>query len=384
MRPSGTSHCHPIQSSVKPCRISAPLPNSASRRRIRGVRGVLEDRQDPLRAAIAGFVEQPAVAARGIDRLQQVEVGGELDEALRILRREIEIDDAAVLRQRRIEREVDFARELFVRPRGAERLAVEDDLAPFDPEPGHARGGVQRAEENGDQGQRRGPQHPQSIEGVDSERWRQGLTMKAIRRALVVGWLVSYGCGTIPGQDVRYEPTPMPVVRALLELAAVGPQDVVYDLGSGDGRIPITAATEFGARGVGIEIDPALVTLAQAKAREAGVEDKVEFRLGDMYAADVRPATVVTLFLHPGPNLKLREKLRSDLRPGSRVVFVPSGTWVVGRRRSFAASTSIGSSCGGSRPVEVAVVHWPVGTRRRSSSRKFSTRFEMRLFSLPR
>jgi SAM-dependent methyltransferase len=144
---------------------------------------------------------------------------------------------------------------------------------------------------------------------------------------LVLGLVVSFGCRTIPGQDVRYEPTPMPVVRALLELADVGPQDLVYDLGSGDGRIPITAATEFGARGVGIEIDPALVTQAQAKAREAGVEDKVEFRLGDMYAADVRSATVVTLFLHPGPNLKLREKLRSDLQPGSRVV---SYVWDMG------------------------------------------------------
>jgi SAM-dependent methyltransferase len=144
--------------------------------------------------------------------------------------------------------------------------------------------------------------------------------MKPIMLRLVLGLLVSFGCGTIPGQDVRYEPTPMPVVRALLELAEVGPQDLVYDLGSGDGRIPITAATEFGARGVGIEIDPSLVTQAQAKAREAGVEGKVEFRLGDMYAADVRPATVVTVFLHPQPNLKLRPKLRSELRPGARVV----------------------------------------------------------------
>ena len=124
---------------------------------------------------------------------------------------------------------------------------------------------------------------------------------------------------------MRYEPTPMPVVRALLELADVGPQDRVYDLGSGDGRIPITAAKELGARGVGIEIDPALVAQAQANARAAGVEDKVEFRLGDMYAADVRSATVVTLFLHPGPNLKLREKLRADLPAGARVVFVRLG-----------------------------------------------------------
>ena len=151
--------------------------------------------------------------------------------------------------------------------------------------------------------------------------------MKPVILPLVLGLLVSVGCVRIPGQEVRYEPTPMPVVRALLELADVGPQDLVYDLGSGDGRIPITAATEFGARGVGIEIDPALVTRAQAKAREAGVDDRVEFRLGDMYAEDVRAATVVTLFLHPEPNLKLREKLRTELQAGSRVV---SYVWDMG------------------------------------------------------
>ena len=151
--------------------------------------------------------------------------------------------------------------------------------------------------------------------------------MKPIKQALLFGVLASFGCGTIPGRDVRYEPTPMPIVRALLELAEVGPQDLVYDLGSGDGRIPITAAKEFGTRGVGIEIDPALVTQAQANARAAGVEGQVEFRLANMYQADVRSATVVTLFLHPGPNLKLREKLRSDLQPGSRVV---SYVWDMG------------------------------------------------------
>lgn len=167
--------------------------------------------------------------------------------------------------------------------------------------------------------------------------------MKLIMLRLVLALLVLYGCGTVPGRDVRYEPTPMPVVRALLELADVGPQDLVYDLGSGDGRIPITAAKEFGSRGVGIEIDPALVTQARANAREAGVEDRVAFRLGDMYAADVRSATVVTLFLHPGPNLKLREKLRSDLSAGSRIVsyvwdmggWTPSDVRRVGEHRIF-------------------------------------------------
>ena len=104
------------------------------------------------------------------------------------------------------------------------------------------------------------------------------------------------------------------------------PAGRVYDLGSGDGRIRSPRQRSWRA-GVGIEIDPVLVAQAQANAREAGVEDKVEFRLGDMYAADVRAATVVTLFLHPGPNLKLREKLRSDLQPGARIV---SYVWDMG------------------------------------------------------
>jgi SAM-dependent methyltransferase len=137
---------------------------------------------------------------------------------------------------------------------------------------------------------------------------------------LLLALLAVPGCRHVPGQDVRYEPTPMPVVRAMLELAGVGPDDVVYDLGSGDGRIPIMAAHDFGARGVGVDIDPALVARAQANARTAGVEDRVEFRLGDMHAIDLAPATVVTLFLHPEPNLKLRPRLRSELRPGARVV----------------------------------------------------------------
>jgi SAM-dependent methyltransferase len=169
------------------------------------------------------------------------------------------------------------------------------------------------------------------------------LGLKQVPLPLVIGLLTMLGCRTIPGRDVRFEPTPTPVVRAMLELADVGPQDVVYDLGSGDGRIPITAAKEFGARGVGIELDPALVARAQANARDAGVEDKVEFRLDDMYAADVRPATVVILFLHPEPNLKLRSKLRSALQPGARVVSYiwDMGDWIpdevrrVDRRRIF-------------------------------------------------
>ena len=155
--------------------------------------------------------------------------------------------------------------------------------------------------------------------------------------------LADSACRTIPGRDVRYEPTAMPVVRAMLELAGVGPHDVVYDLGSGDGRIPITAAKAFGARGVGIEIDPALVAQARANAVRAGVADRVEFRVADMYAVDVQPATVITLFLHPEPNLKLRPRLLADLRPGARVVsymwdmgdWAPDAVRDVARRRKI-------------------------------------------------
>src|SRR5688572_2599497 len=120
--------------------------------------------------------------------------------------------------------------------------------------------------------------------------------------------------------DVRYEPTPQRVVRQMLRLAEVGPGDVVYDLGSGDGRIPITAAREFGARGVGIEIDPELVRRSEANARAAGVADRVAFLHADLFEADFSDATVVTLFLYPDVNLRLRPRLLAELKPGTRVV----------------------------------------------------------------
>jgi predicted methyltransferase len=144
--------------------------------------------------------------------------------------------------------------------------------------------------------------------------------MKHMILPIVATMLALLSCRSVPGRDVRFEPTPTSVVRQMLELAGVGPQDLVIDLGSGDGRIPIAASKEFGARGVGIEIDPALVARAEANARAAGVHDRVEFRVGDMYGADLRGATVVTLFLHPQPNLKLRPKLQRELAPGARIV----------------------------------------------------------------
>ncbi len=119
---------------------------------------------------------------------------------------------------------------------------------------------------------------------------------------------------------VPFVPTPEGVVVEMLEIAHVGPHDVVYDLGSGDGRIVIAAASRFGARGVGIEIDPNRVREARQYADQAGVSDRVNFVEGDFFAADLSEATVVTLYLLPDVNRLLVPKLLAELRPGTRIV----------------------------------------------------------------
>ena len=123
-----------------------------------------------------------------------------------------------------------------------------------------------------------------------------------------------------PAVDVVYVPTPQPVVEAMLELARVAREDVVYDLGSGDGRFLITAAKKYGARGVGIELDPALVAKATASAAAEGVSDRVRFVTGNIFETDVSEATVVTLYLLQSLNERLRPKLVRQLKPGARVV----------------------------------------------------------------
>jgi SAM-dependent methyltransferase len=120
--------------------------------------------------------------------------------------------------------------------------------------------------------------------------------------------------------DVVFVPTPPDVVDAMLRLAKVSASDVVYDLGSGDGRILIAAAKMYGARGVGIDIDPERVREATATARSSNVADKVTFRNEDLFTADIRPATVVTIYLSPTVNLRLAAKLMKELRPGTRIV----------------------------------------------------------------
>jgi len=123
-----------------------------------------------------------------------------------------------------------------------------------------------------------------------------------------------------PKLDVPYVPTPDNVVAKMLELAKVNRNDVVYDLGSGDGRIVITAARKYGSRGVGYDIDPQRITEADENARAAGVTDRVRFVQGDLFQADLSEATVVTLYLLPDINLKLRPKLLKELKPGTRIV----------------------------------------------------------------
>ncbi len=130
--------------------------------------------------------------------------------------------------------------------------------------------------------------------------------------------------------DAPFVPTPDGVVDAMLELAHVTPADVVYDLGSGDGRIPITAAKKFGAFGVGIEMDSLLIRRSNDNLKQAGVGDRVRFVYGDLFETDISGATVVTMFLLPRLTERLIPKFKRELRPGARIIshkFDMGETW---------------------------------------------------------
>lgn len=120
--------------------------------------------------------------------------------------------------------------------------------------------------------------------------------------------------------DVPYVPTPPEVVAEMLNIAKVNKNDVLYDLGSGDGRIVIEAARRFGTRGVGVDINPELVKEATENAKKAGVSDRVKFVEQDLFKTDFSEATVVTLYLLPEVNLRLRPRLLQQLKPGTRIV----------------------------------------------------------------
>lgn len=142
------------------------------------------------------------------------------------------------------------------------------------------------------------------------------------RRAFLGAALATFsGCST-PGVklDAPYVVTPYPVVDEMLRLAQVRPGDVLYDLGCGDGRIVIAAAERFGARGVGVDIDPRRIAEAQAAARSAGVAERVRFAVQDLFQTDFSQASVVALYLFPEMNARLKPKFLSELRPGARIV----------------------------------------------------------------
>ncbi len=157
-------------------------------------------------------------------------------------------------------------------------------------------------------------------------RCRQGIVpLLRLRRPLAI--LAAAGLLAAPAAPAQvfltkppYVPTPQSTVDRMLELARVGPDDYVVDLGSGDGRIVIAAAKKYGARGLGIEIEPDLVNLSQYYARREGVADRTRFVTEDLFAADLRPATVLTLYLFRELNIKLRPRILEQLRPGARVV----------------------------------------------------------------
>lgn len=157
----------------------------------------------------------------------------------------------------------------------------------------------------------------------------RGFCCRAILCAIVAaGGVAGTGYAQQPGQappalrapDVRYEPTPADVVQFMLRLAKVNAGDVVYDLGCGDGRIVITAARQFDARGVCVDIDPRRIAESRENARQAGVADRIRFLNEDLLATDVGDATVVMLFLSPELNLAVRPKLLRELKPGTRIV----------------------------------------------------------------
>jgi SAM-dependent methyltransferase len=149
--------------------------------------------------------------------------------------------------------------------------------------------------------------------------------MRFILLSVVTALLICVAAGQNPSPgeipiNTPYVTSPPRIVGAMLELANVGNSDIVYDLGCGDGRIVISAARKYGARGVGIDLNPARIEEARANASSAGVSDRVSFEVNDLFDADIRNATVVALYLLPDANIRLRPRLLRDLKPGTRVV----------------------------------------------------------------
>ena len=173
----------------------------------------------------------------------------------------------------------------------------------------------------------------------------QSLLVRTARAALVA--LAAASAVHAADTSVPYVPTPQNVVDRMLEIAKVGPQDYVIDLGSGDGRIVVTAASKFGARGFGVDLNPTRISEANANAQKAKVTDKVQFFQSDLFETDLTPASVITMYLLPRVNLELRPKLL-DLKPGTRVVShdFSMGDWKPEHHEELEAPGKYGGSGG--------------------------------------
>lgn len=169
--------------------------------------------------------------------------------------------------------------------------------------------------------------------------------MGNVRQALAAGLFALVACfaqaqtaerAPLRPPDIHYEPTPRNVVTEILDLAKIGAQDTVYDLGCGDGRIVIAAVKQRGARGVCVDIDPQRIRESEANARRAGVAERIVFLTQDLFGTDLTNATVVTLFLSHDINQRLRPKLAHELRPGTRVISYVHGMddWTPNEKRT--------------------------------------------------
>ena len=169
------------------------------------------------------------------------------------------------------------------------------------------------------------------VPGVELQRGSRGHALFALQRE------------DVPQFIAPFVPTPQDVVDRMLELAEVAKEDILYDLGSGDGRIVMTAARRYGVKAVGFEIDAALVKESRESIRQAGLEHLVEIREEDIRTVDLSPASVLTLYLYPGANLRLRSAIMRQLQPGSRVVShaFGMGDWGPDRVEKFTDSTGL-------------------------------------------
>jgi SAM-dependent methyltransferase len=157
---------------------------------------------------------------------------------------------------------------------------------------------------------------------------------------VVAASMSGYGIENRYNVFIPYVPTPNHLVDRMLELAEIGKDDLVLDMGSGDGRIVITAAQRYGARGRGVEIDPKLVEEAKENARRAGVAERTEFIAEDMFVTRIEDATVMTLYVLTASNLELRPRILKEMRPGSRVVShqFSMGAWLADKQESFGSA----------------------------------------------